>query len=303
MAQDHRQAQSPTIAPETNPQALVHLLGGPYVTYGDERRLVPEGSKRLLAFVALRRGRVERLYAAGALWPFGDDLRAAGNLRSALWRLRRAGVDVIDADKWSLALTPGTVVDVHQLAGWATRLIQRSAEAEDLTLRQLPEDACHLLPGWYDEWVVLERERIRQRVLHGLEALAEQLTEQARYADAVEAAILAVANEPLRESAQRALLSVYLAQGNLAEAQCAYATFAHMLRRELGVEPSRQIAHLIRCHDPESGATASGSLGSAGRSKTPREQPRPFGDRSLGLHESGQSLRGSSPSSALSSRR
>jgi DNA-binding SARP family transcriptional activator len=203
----------------------------------------------LLAFVALRRGRVERPYAAGALWPFGDDMRAAGNLRSALWRLRRAGVDVIDADKWSLALAPGTVVDVHQLVGWATRLIDGNARPEDLTLRHLPDDPCHLLSGWYDEWVILERERVRQRVLHGLEALAHLLTEQARYAEAVEAAMRAVADEPLRESAQRALLSVYLAQGNMVEAQGAYTSFARLLRRELGVEPSRLISDLLGCHD------------------------------------------------------
>jgi DNA-binding SARP family transcriptional activator len=152
---------------------------------------------------------------------------------------------VIEADKWSLALAPGTIVDVHQLAGWATRLIHRVAEPEDLALRHVPEDACHLLRGWYDEWVVLERERIRQRVLHGLEALAELLAERSCYAEAVEAALRAVADEPLRESAQRALVSVYLAQGNVAEAQTAYANFASQLRQELGVEPSRRMTQLI----------------------------------------------------------
>jgi DNA-binding SARP family transcriptional activator len=233
-------------AREPQPSALVHLLGGPYVTYAGRRRIVPEGSKRLLAFVALRSGRVERRYAAGALWPYGDDLRAAGNLRSALWRLRRADIDVIAADKWSLALAPGTLVDVHRLVGWATRLIQKAAGPDDLSLQHLPEDACNLLPGWYDEWVVLERERVRQRVLHGLEALTQLLTEEARYADAIEAAMRAVSDEPLRESAQRALLSVYLAQGNLAEARSAYAAFAGLLQRELGVEPSSHITHLIR---------------------------------------------------------
>ena len=60
---------------------MVHLLSGPYVTIGADRREVPEGSKQLLAFVALRRRRVERRQAAGTLWPFGDEERAAGNLQ------------------------------------------------------------------------------------------------------------------------------------------------------------------------------------------------------------------------------
>ena len=224
---------------------VIHLIGGPYVSYGAERRTVPDGSKKLLAFVALRRSPVDRPYAAGALWPFGDDTRAAGNLRSALWRLRHAGIDVVAADKWSLWLAEGAEVDVHRLAGWAHRLIRQSAKPEDLDVGELPDGACQLLPGWYDEWAVMERERIRQNVLHALEALSRALTQQGRYAEAVEAALRAVAEEPLRESGQRALLDAHLAQGNITEVRRAYARFARLLRRELGVEPSRQITGLL----------------------------------------------------------
>lgn len=224
---------------------VVHLIGGPYVCYGTELRSVPEGSKKLLAFVALRRGRVERPYAAGALWPLGDDLRAVGNLRSALWRLRRAGIDVIEADKWSVRLADHVAVDVHQLAEWANRLIDHSALPDDLTAAGVPETACRLLPGWYDSWAVLERERIRQLVLHALEALSGELSALGRHDEAVAAAQRTVLEEPLRESGQRALLSAYLAQGDQAEARRAYALFARRLRVELGVEPSRQIAALM----------------------------------------------------------
>ena len=88
---------------------------------------MPEGSKRLLVFVALRRVRVERRCAAGTLWPIGGDLRAAGNLRSALWRLRRAGIDLIVADKWSLMLSDEVLVDLRIMEDWAARLIGGTA--------------------------------------------------------------------------------------------------------------------------------------------------------------------------------
>lgn len=224
---------------------VIHLIGGPYVRYGTEIRAVPDGSKKLLALVALRRGRVERSYAAGALWPFGDDVRAVGNLRSALWRLRRAGIDVIDADKRSVRLGDGIRVDVHGLAEWASRLINHVAVPEDLTLAGVPATACRLLPGWYDTWAVLERERIRQLVLHALEALSAALSAQGRHAEAVAAAQRTLLEEPLRESGQRALISAYLAQGDDAQARRAYALFALRLRIELGVEPSRQIVALL----------------------------------------------------------
>jgi hypothetical protein len=107
----------------SRPEALevpaILLLGGPYVVINGCRREVPDGSKRLLVFVALSPGRVNRRYAAGALWPFGNDERAAGNLRSALWRLRCAEMDMVDSDKCGLMLRQGTVVDVAVLCDGA----------------------------------------------------------------------------------------------------------------------------------------------------------------------------------------
>jgi DNA-binding SARP family transcriptional activator len=218
---------------------VVHLFDGPYVMVGRERRDVPEGSKHLLAFVAMCRRRVERRQAAGALWSAGDEERAAGNLRSALWRLRRAGIDVLVADKWSLALETHVLVDLHALEEWASRLINESATAADLTIPRSASDALNLLPGFYDDWVLIERERIRQRVLHALEALSEQLSAVSRFADAIESAMLATSAEPLRESAHRSLIKAHVAEGNLSEARRAYLAYQALMQRELGVLPSK----------------------------------------------------------------
>jgi len=221
---------------------VVHLLDGPYVTVGSERRDVPEGSKHLLAFIALRRRRVERRQAAGALWPLGDEERAAGNLRSALWRLRRAGIDVLEADKWSLALGTEVRVDLHALEEWATRVIGGSAADHDLAIPSAASDALNLLPGFYDDWALIERERIRQRVLHALEALSQRLSGAGRFADAIESAMLATSAEPLRESAHRSLIKAHIAEGNLTEARRAYLAYQRLAQRELGTLPSKNFA-------------------------------------------------------------
>ena len=223
----------------------VRLLGRPRVVVDGAGLEVPTGSQRLLAFVALHPTRLERGYVAGTLWPVGCDVRAIGNLRSALWRLRTAGIDVIGADKHTLALAPGTRVDVHAVAAWAGRLIAGSAGPDDLELSAVPAEACRLFPGWSDDWAVLERERLRQKVLHALEALSVQLSRLGRHADAVAAVRRAIAEEPLRESAQRALLAAHLAAGDRAAARTAYADFADLLRGTLGVEPSRRIGELV----------------------------------------------------------
>jgi DNA-binding SARP family transcriptional activator len=231
-------------APGTSP--VLHLFGGPFVSCEGRRLEVPEGSKRLLVFVALHRGRIERRYAAGALWPMGDDIRAAGNLRSALWRLNGAGVQALSADKHGLAVNDDVLVDVHIVSSWAARLIGRSASCDDLEIMPWGVDALDLLPGWYDDWALLERERIRQRLLHALEALSRELVQLRRFAEAVEAAMMAVGADPLRESAQRALIEAHLAEGNWVEGRRSYDAYRDVLARELGTEPGPDLTAMVR---------------------------------------------------------
>jgi DNA-binding SARP family transcriptional activator len=233
-------------------QQILHLFGGPFVTCGRRRLEVPEGSKRLLVFVALHRGRVERRYAAGALWPTGDDGRAAGNLRSALWRLNGAGICLLSADKHGLAMRDDVFVDVHVVSAWAARLIGGAASRDDLGIMPWGVDAIDLLPGWYDDWALVERERFRQRLLHALEALSRQLACLRRCAEAVEAAMMAVSAEPLRESAQRALIEAHLAEGNWVEGRRTFEAYRDILDRELGTQPDPELAAMV--HRPPNGS-------------------------------------------------
>jgi DNA-binding SARP family transcriptional activator len=231
-------------ASETAP--VLHLFGGPFVTFERRRFDVPEGSKRLLVFVALHRSRVERRYAAGSLWPVRDDLRAAGNLRSALWRLNGAGIRLLSADKHALTMRDNVLVDAHLVSSWAARLLADTASDQDLRVMPWGIDALDLLPGWYDDWVLMERERVRQRLLHALEALSRKLTQLGRWAEAVEAAMLAVSAEPLRESAQRTLIEAHLAEGNWIEGRRSFEAYREILDRELATEPDPELAALLR---------------------------------------------------------
>ena len=103
-----------------------------------------------------------------------------------------------------------------------------------------------LLPDWYDDWVVIERERFRQLRVHALERLCERLTSERRFTEAVETGLAAVEGEPLRESAHRVLIHAHLAEGNAAEALRQYGVFRGLLRDRLGLEPSGQMDALVR---------------------------------------------------------
>ncbi|WP_435876791.1 AfsR/SARP family transcriptional regulator, partial [Streptomyces achromogenes] len=102
-----------------------------------------------------------------------------------------------------------------------------------------------LLPGWDEEWVLLERERLRQLRLHALDALADGLTRQGSPALALEAALASIRIEPLRESAHRAVVAAHLSEGNVIEAVRHYRAYRQLLRDELGLEPSAQLARMI----------------------------------------------------------
>jgi DNA-binding SARP family transcriptional activator len=197
-------------------------------------------------FVTLHGGRISRRSAAGVLWPHCNDERAAGNLRSALWRLRGAGIHVLYADKCMLYLDPEVSVDITQLSQWAIRVIDDGAGGADFLRVHVNPEALELLPGWYDEWVIFERERLRHRLLHAMESLVRQLIAHGQFADAVDMAVTAVGAEPLRESAQRLLIEAHLAEGNFVEAQRAYTAYCEMLEIELGVAPSDELTEIVR---------------------------------------------------------
>lgn len=186
---------------------------------------------------------------AGTLWPECLDDRAAGNLRSLLWRLKGTSADLILAENGGLRLQPTIKVDVDALNNWAARMIGGTTVRSDLSLEWLEYDCNDLLPGWYDDWVIFERERLRQRLLHAFETLSTRLAEASRFAEAIEAAMAAVRLEPLRESAQRVLIQAHLAEGNLVEARRVFGGYSIQILAELGVQPSPDIAELLDDQD------------------------------------------------------
>jgi DNA-binding SARP family transcriptional activator len=250
-------ARPPGLAPENS--VCLNLFGGPFVVADGLRLEVPEGGKRLLAYVALLGHPVERRQAAGTLWPDGDDVRAAGNLRSALWRLKGAGIDVIVADRFCLNLRSDVVVDVATVRGWARRLTEGTPTDADLCAYGWRSEFLDLLPGWYEDWALFERERIRQQLLHALEALSRWLLDHGRAAEAIEAAVTAVLVEPLRESAQRRLFEAHIAEGNLVEGLRTYHAYRDLLRRELGAQPGSSFTEVVSAIMAAQEFSASGS--------------------------------------------
>jgi DNA-binding SARP family transcriptional activator len=206
---------------------------------------LPAPAQRLLAYLAIEDRPLHRGYLAGALWLNSSDHRAAGSLRSALWRIRRSGCDAVEETNHQLRLSRAVVVDVHEAYSWASRAQDpaQPIRAADVAEASAPAE---LLRDWYEDWVVLERERFRQVRAHALEVLCVRLAAEGRFPEAIEVALAAVHNEPLRESAHRAVIGVHLAEGNRAEALRQYAYYRRLVTDELGIEPSARMETLVR---------------------------------------------------------
>ena len=231
------------LQPGAGGQHELRLLGAFAFSSGGRPQTLPRGGQRLLAYLALQPGR-ERELVAGTLWPEVVATRALGNLRSTLWRLSGAGLRVT-AFGPSLSLPPDVDVDVHRLSHAALERRQSALDAET-NAWFWSAHADELLPGWYDDWVLLERERLRQLRLHVGEATAERLCRSGQHAAALQVALQVVAIEPLRESAHRLVIQVHLAEGNLSEAVRQYRTCCALLRTELGVGTSPLLERLVQ---------------------------------------------------------
>ncbi|WP_326551749.1 AfsR/SARP family transcriptional regulator [Micromonospora sp. NBC_01813] len=227
-----------------NAEASVRLLllGGFRLIRRDESVTVPRGLQRILALIGLRPG-ATRAHLAGLLWPDAAEERALSSLRTALWRLRQEPSCPLRTAGDTVRLDPQVQVDVDDLVRTAARVRDGGdPRLADVVLTAARHD---LLPGWYDDWVLLERERLRQLRLHMLEHVARTYLEAGQHDEALQAALEAVGAEPLRETPHRLIVRIHLAEGNAYEALHTFYAYRDLVLRELQLEPSPAMSALL----------------------------------------------------------
>lgn len=189
---------------------------------------------RIAAYLALR-GPTQRHRIAGALWPETTQHLAMGRLRSGVWRLQRDAPCLLDSRRGVLALSGQVSSDVSRLVALAQSILASDSHVPDdfaLLLR-----ANDLTPEWHDDWILVERERLRQLRLEALDTLAGRLIAANRPGLAMQAGLAALATDPMRESSCQRVIQAHLFQGNLVQARHQYDSYAALLRGELGVDP------------------------------------------------------------------
>jgi DNA-binding SARP family transcriptional activator len=254
---------------------VAHLtLFGCFALMVDAARVdLRTSSQRLVAYLGLH-GPSPRIHVSGTLWPDVDDRHAQASLRTALWRIPRSCPNLIYTRGPEIRLDQRVTVDSDNLIQDIHQLLHGD-HTNDPQMPQLPPDAT-LLPGWYDDWVLTARERLRQLHLQALEILAESQLAHGEHAKALETALTIVDLEPLRERAHRTIIRVHLETGNHAEAIHTYTTFCDRLSTEMHIPPSPKMTSIINSiREPEppwkNWSLADGAGGLLGNSRSSPE--------------------------------
>ncbi len=231
----------------------VRLLGQFDVRRDAVPVIVPSrAAQSLFAYLILSAGtphRREKL--AGQLWPDTSEENARKNLRHELWRLRKA-VEVKTRRRGVVPFLHADDIAIGFNAAsdyWLDVSLVRQALGSQTTAEQLILELSlyrgELLPGWYDEWVVLERERLQAIYEQKMARLLALLVESQRWAETVEWGERWIALGQTPEPAYRALMRAHGALGNISQVASVYERCRRALQDDLGVDPSAETRRLF----------------------------------------------------------
>ena len=213
---------------------------------GDAVSLPTKKAQALLAYLGLQPGQIHRRdKLAALLWGERSDGHSRDGLRHALVALGKALPRVkpssLLAEGQTLALNPAVVeVDV---ATFERRVAEGTLEALEHAAGLYRGD---LLLGFtvseplFEEWLLAERERLREMALEALARLLAHQTKTSATERAIQTAVRLLGLDPLQEAVHRSLMRLYARQGRRGAALKQYQVCVGVLHRELGAEPEAE---------------------------------------------------------------
>src|SRR5262249_44362800 len=150
----------------------------------------------LLAYLLVHRQTLQsRQHLAFLLWPDSSETQARTNLRNLVHRLQRTLPQVgqlLEMRSSAIGWRPGAhgVLDVAEFEA-AVKAADAARRSADATAAQAQLEAAvsiyrgELLPGFFDDWIVAERDRLDSLARHVLHSLVDLLEAQRDYARAI----------------------------------------------------------------------------------------------------------------------
>ncbi len=232
------------------PALHIRLLGDFSLIY-DDRQMTSLNTIRLqslLAFLVLHRDvPQQRQHLAFLFWPDTTEAQARNNLRQLLHQLRQVFPAVehfLSADTHMLQWRPVApfhldVAEFEEALALADEARRRDDQHALQAALEQADSLYHgeLLPGCYDEWILPERERLRQRHRQALEQLLRHFEVQGDTVTAIRSAQRLLGLDPLSEDLSRRLMHLFALNNDRASALRVYHTCVTTLQREMGVDP------------------------------------------------------------------
>jgi DNA-binding SARP family transcriptional activator len=197
-------------------------------------------ARKLLAYLVLGRDtKHPREKLGGLLWPESSEKSARKNLRQALWQLRNdLGEEHLFVDTQTLAFN--TDVDF-----WFDVAQLESNEQLDGN-RLLGLYKGELLPGYYEDWVQLERDRLEALFDRSMEARIADGIEERSWLDVLDWSERWIALGRSPEAAFRALMIAHASRGDLSKVESVYQRCLKALQQDLNVDPSEETTGLYQ---------------------------------------------------------
>ncbi|HKZ86811.1 MAG TPA: BTAD domain-containing putative transcriptional regulator [Anaerolineae bacterium] len=241
------------------PTLHVHLLGDFRLVYDGKpvTTVVQARLQALLAYLLLHRDSPQpRQRLAFLFWPDTAEPQAHTNLRQLLHHLRHSlpAADQflqIDTKTVQWRLDAPFALDVAEFEHDLTEASAAAKAGRPASERTALESAVQhyggdLLPGCYDDWILPERECLRQAYFGALERLIHLTEDQRDYRSAIGHAERLLRHDPLHETTCRRLIRLHALNGERARALRVYHTCVTVLERELGVEPNADTQEAYR---------------------------------------------------------
>lgn len=224
----------------------INTLSSPEIVVGDEKvvNFVSRKALALVVYLAVNPGSCSREELADLLWSDYSQERATGNLRVVLSDVRKKIGDYLYIDRHSVSIqTRGDIwVDVHQLLG----AIENNNLELAISLYRGDFLESFYLRGAsrFENWQVVEREKIRLELVDGLSEAVQSLLKAGNSKEAIKYLVHLTALEPLLESAHRRLMQAYYENGEISLALKQFEICKQTLREELSVIPAEDTLKL-----------------------------------------------------------
>lgn len=229
----------------------ISLFGSVQVHRNGQEVKLTRTSQTLLAYLTLYRHRPHhRDTLANLLWGDRSEDRARSCLSTALWRLRST-LEEASGEAYLITMPTGEIQFNSESACWLDvaafeRQVNRALATapHTLTAAEVGElwKALHLytgelMEGFYDDWVLWERERLRLLYVSGLMCLMRHYKHHGAYEESLQCGHRILHLDPLREEVHREMMRLYMESRQRALAVRQYEICREVLAAELNVAP------------------------------------------------------------------